>query len=125
MAAKFPGMDENPIPPPHTAPPVPPEQLTFWQRVKKALTPVGVVILVAFKFLLPVVKTGGTMIIAVGVYALRWGWQFALGFVRLITSAQRWIMATLHFGLIAVLVLGRQTALIPRESLPEAHLTIQ
>jgi len=113
------------------APPVPPEPLTFWQKIKKALTPIGVAILVAFKFLaklkflLPVVKTGGTMIIAVGVYALLWGWQFALGFVRLITSAQRWIMATLHFGLIAVLVLGRQTALIPRESLPEAHLTIQ
>jgi len=72
------------------APPVPPEPLTFWQKIKKALTPIGVAILVAFKFLaklkflLPVVKTGGTMIIAVGVYALLWGWPFALGFVLLI-----------------------------------------
>lgn len=67
-----------------------PERASFWQRIKKALTPIGVGILVflkflaKLKFLLPVLKTGGTMIIAIGVYAILWGWQFALGFVLLI-----------------------------------------
>jgi Zn-dependent protease len=42
---------------------------------------VGLLIL---KFGLPVLKTGGTMLLAIGAYALLWGWKFALGFVLLI-----------------------------------------
>ena len=38
----------------------------------------------ALKFLLPVLKTGGTMIFSVAAYAMVWGWRFALGFVVLI-----------------------------------------
>ena len=36
------------------------------------------------KFLPVFLKTGGTMILSVGAYALLWGWKFALGFVVLI-----------------------------------------
>ncbi|MCX6954432.1 MAG: site-2 protease family protein, partial [Verrucomicrobia bacterium] len=40
--------------------------------------------LLAVKFGLPVLKTGGTMFLSVGAYAMLWGWKFALGFVLLI-----------------------------------------
>jgi len=36
-----------------------------------------------------------------------------------VTSAQRWIMAVTYFGLIALLVLGMETTLIPRETFSE------
>jgi Zn-dependent protease len=67
-----------------------PIQPTVWQQVKRFLAPIGVGILVFFKyvaklkFLLPVLKTGGTMILSIGVYAMAWGWQFAVGFVLLL-----------------------------------------
>ena len=67
-----------------------PIQPTFWQKVKKFLGPVGVGFVVFFKFLaklkflLPVLKTGGTMLISIWAYAMAWGWQFAVGFVLLI-----------------------------------------
>jgi len=67
-----------------------PVQQTFWQKVKKLLAPIGVGIAVFFKylvklkFLLPVLKTGGTMLLSIGAYAIAWGWQFAVGFVLLI-----------------------------------------
>lgn len=71
--------------------PKPPEsQPTFGQKVKKFLGPVGAAAVVAFnslaklKFLLPFLKTGTTMLISVGAYAMIWGWRFALGFVLLI-----------------------------------------
>jgi Zn-dependent protease len=67
-----------------------PIQPTVWQQVKKFLAPVGVGLAVFFKFLiklkflLPFLKTGGTMILSIGVYAIQWGWKFAAGFVLLI-----------------------------------------
>jgi len=67
-----------------------PIQPSFWQKIKKFLGPIGIVIAVSFKylaklkFLLPVLKTGGTMLISIWAYALAWGWQFAAGFVLLI-----------------------------------------
>jgi Zn-dependent protease len=67
-----------------------PMEPTFWQKVKKFLAPVGVAFVVFFKylanlkFLLPVLKTGGTMLISIGAYAMFWGWRFAVGFVLLI-----------------------------------------
>ena len=74
------------------------ERQSFWKRIKQALGPIGVGLLVFGKFLakikfviLPVIKflplllkTGGTMILSVGVYALAWGWKFALGSVLLL-----------------------------------------
>jgi Zn-dependent protease len=60
-------------------------------RVKRLLGPlgfVGVVILKfigKIKFLLPILlKTGGSMILMIGVYASIWGWKWALGFVLLL-----------------------------------------
>src|ERR1039457_2126678 len=68
----------------------PPVEPTFWQKTKKFLAPMGVGFVVFFKFLaklkflLPFLKTGGTMILSIGAYALAWGWMFAVGFVLLI-----------------------------------------
>jgi len=94
-------MDHYPAPsPPPPAPPPwerPPEP-TAWQKVKKLLAPLGVIGVLALKFfaklkfiLLPalkfvpvLLKTGGTMLLSIGVYALSWGVWFALGFVLLI-----------------------------------------
>jgi Zn-dependent protease len=67
-----------------------PVEPSFWQKIKKFLAPVGAGLFAFFKFLaplkflLPVLKTGGTMIVSIGVYALAWGWRFAVGFVLLI-----------------------------------------
>src|SRR6059036_2694929 len=64
------------------------------QKLKKAFVPLGIlgVLLVKFKALLipalkffPVLlKTGGTMLLTIWVYAQTWGWWYALGFVLLI-----------------------------------------
>jgi Zn-dependent protease len=68
---------------------------TLWQRIKKFIVPALGLVLLLFgklKFLLiPVLKffpvllkTGGTMILSIGAYAMMWGWQFAVGFVLLL-----------------------------------------
>jgi Zn-dependent protease len=75
-----------------------PSQQSWMARLKKALGPIAVVgvviakflaklkffILPALKFLPILLKSGGTMILSIGVYALVFGWQFALGFVLLL-----------------------------------------
>ena len=60
-------------------------------KIKKALGPIAIagVLILKFlgkiKFILPILlKTGGSMLITIGVYATVWGWKFALGFVILI-----------------------------------------
>jgi len=74
----------------------PPE--TAWQKFKKFLAPLGVVaalcvkffaklkfiILPVLKFLPAILKTGGTMVLTIWVYAMMWGAWFAVGFVLLI-----------------------------------------
>src|SRR4029077_2782111 len=74
-----------------------PQRETFWTRTKKALGPVAVVgvviakffaklkflILPALKFLPILLKSGGTMLLSIGIYATIWGWKFAVGFVVL------------------------------------------
>lgn len=74
-----------------------PQRETFWIRTKKALGPVAVVgvviakffaklkflILPALKFLPVLIKSGGTMLLSIGIYATIWGWKFAVGFVVL------------------------------------------
>src|SRR5438552_13895726 len=64
------------------------------QKLKKAFVPLGVlgvlllkfkaVLLPALKFLPVLLKTGGTMLLTIWLYAQTWGWWFALGFVLLI-----------------------------------------
>ena len=74
------------------------EKQSLWRRVKKALGVVVVAPIVIVKFfaklkflIIPilkffplVLKTGGTMVLSVGAYAMMWGWKFALGFVLLL-----------------------------------------
>jgi Zn-dependent protease len=92
---------EPPLPPPawepHYSEP-PGTEPRLGQKLKKLFAPVGVALLVIFKFaaklkflvvplfkFLPILlKTGGTMILSIGGYALAWGWMYALGFVLLI-----------------------------------------
>lgn len=60
------------------------------QTLKRLLAPLGVAGVLLMKFFAPVlkflpviVKTGGTMLLTVGVYAMTWGVWFAVGFVLL------------------------------------------
>jgi Zn-dependent protease len=78
--------------------PTEPRPETFWDRTKKALGPVAVVLTVIAKFFaklkfivipllkfLPLLlKSGGTMLLMVWVYAAMWGWRFGVGFVLLL-----------------------------------------
>jgi Zn-dependent protease len=89
--------DYSPDQPP-PLPPAEPPPPTRGQRIIKALGPIGVVLLFfakllaklkflvlpIIKFGLPVLKTGGTMLISIWFYAMTWGWWFAVGFVLLI-----------------------------------------
>lgn len=87
------------VPPPYSSPPPqqplpPPQSPEGGNGLKKAAGPLAIlgVMLAKFKVLLipalkffPIIlKTGGTMILSVGAYALVWGWRFAVGFVVLI-----------------------------------------
>ena len=83
-------MDENEYSQRQYTPEGRPIEQTFWQKIKKFLAPVGAVFIVLFKylgslkFLLPFLKTGGTMLLSIWAYAIYWGWKFAVGFVLLI-----------------------------------------
>ena len=94
------GHEPPPPPPawePHYSEP-PGTEPSLGQRLKKILAPIGVALLLIFKFaaklkfvVLPLLKffpillkTGGTMLLSIGAYALAWGWMFALGFVLLL-----------------------------------------
>jgi len=67
-----------------------PVEPTFGQKLKKFFGPIGVAFVIClkfigkFKFLLPFLKTGGSMIFMIWVYAMTWGVWFAAGFVLLI-----------------------------------------
>src|ERR1043166_8802942 len=75
-----------------------PSQQPWQARVKKALGPIGVVLVViakffaklkfflipALKFLPLLLKSGGTMLLMIWVYATMWGWRFGVGFVILL-----------------------------------------
>jgi len=98
--------DSGHEPPPPSPPPAwepkysepPGTESNLWQRLKRLFAPVGVALLVIFKFaaklkfiVIPLLKffpillkTGGTMALSVWAYALAWGWRYALGFVLLI-----------------------------------------
>ena len=90
-------MPDEPPPEPMPLRADPPKQ-TLWQRITKALGPVGVAALIvakffaklkfivvpALKFLPVILKTGGTMLLSIWFYAMNWGWWFAAGFVVLI-----------------------------------------
>ena len=93
---------------PPSAPASPPN---FGQKLKKALGPVGAglavlfgkfkfAILAAIKYLPLLLKTGGTMILSIGLYAITWGIWFAVGFVLLIFIHEcGHLLAAKRFGL--------------------------
>ena len=76
----------------------PPPQTNGWSRTKKTLGPLAVAgavvakffaqlkffILPLLKFLPLILKSGGTMVLMIGVYTAMWGWKFAVGFVLLL-----------------------------------------
>lgn len=82
---------------PAVEPPTPPEE-TRTGRARKALGPIaGAGLLIAkffakikffilplLKFLPVILKSGGTMLLMIGVYTAMWGWRFAVGFVALL-----------------------------------------
>ena len=91
-------MEQNSyLPPPSPDYGRPPEP-SGWDKFKKLLAPLGIVgvlllkfgaklkfIIVPFiKFFPMILKTGGTMILSIGAYAMMWGVWFAVGFVVLI-----------------------------------------
>jgi Zn-dependent protease len=75
-----------------------PSQQSWQARVKKALGPIGVALVVIAKFaakgkflILPLLKflplllkSGGTMLLMIWIYTQIWGWKFAVGFVVLL-----------------------------------------
>ncbi len=102
-------MDNQTWPPPPPPPPAAPtrpapapatwgEEPSVWQRIKKLFGPFAVVgalflkffaklkfiLLPALKYFPVLLKTGGTMLLSIGAYAMMWGVWFAVGFVLLI-----------------------------------------
>src|SRR5882724_8728381 len=79
---------------PYTPGPDSPQSGGGGKGVKKAAGPLAVLgalllkfklaIIPALKFIPLILKTGGTMFLSIWVYAMYWGWWFALGFVLLI-----------------------------------------
>jgi len=91
----FPPATPPPIANPEMISPLPPaspprQPSVFSQKIRRFFAPVAGVCVLGFKylaglkFLLPVLKTGGTMIISIAFYAMHWGWMFGVGFVLLI-----------------------------------------
>src|ERR1700676_1266253 len=83
---------------PESTPLAAPRTETAWSRIKKALGPVAVgaalvakflaklkfLVLPLLKFLPLLLKSGGTMLLMIWIYARIWGWKFAVGFVLLL-----------------------------------------
>jgi len=110
MPPPLPPGDAPPLPGPPPFPPAPPPlpprfpsqpprpASDPWRKLKKALGPFAVVLVLLAKFgakvkflILPILKffplllkTGGSMLVTMWFYALSLGWQFAVGFVLLI-----------------------------------------
>jgi Zn-dependent protease len=58
-----------------------PQHHSPWRKWATAIAAAAVLVFKFFPFLL---KTGGTMLLSIVVYALMWGWWFAAGFVVLL-----------------------------------------
>lgn len=87
---------------------------SFWSKTRKLLGPIGIVGVFALKFLaklkfivlpllkfLPVLlKSGGSMIFMIAVYAALWGWKWGVGFVVLLLLHEcGHLLAAKRFGL--------------------------
>jgi hypothetical protein len=147
-------MDNEVMPPPRFPPPPPPPppptwgrpEPSAWQKIKKLFAPIAVVGVLFLKFfaklkflILPVLKyfpvilkTGGTMFLTIGVYAMMWGVWFAAGFVLLILVHEcGHLLAAKRLGLkvgapVFILFMGAFIALkeAPRNAWIEAQVGI-
>ena len=87
---------------------------SFWNKARKFFGPLAVVGVIALKFFaklkflvlpllkfLPVLlKSGGSMIFMIWVYATLWGWKWGVGFVVLLLLHEcGHLLAAKHFGL--------------------------
>jgi Zn-dependent protease len=82
-----------------------------WKKVLGPLAGVGILLakfgaalkgfaLPLLKFFPVILKTGGTMLLSIGAYAMMWGWKFAVGFVLLIFVHEcGHVIAAKRFGL--------------------------
>ncbi len=86
-------MDEKQLSPPPPLPthPVPRQEKHWFKRLLAPFAFIGVLLLKLKGLAIPLLKffpllfkTGGTMLLTIGVYASMWGWKFAVGFVLLI-----------------------------------------
>jgi Zn-dependent protease len=92
-------------------PPSPPPRPSLGQKLKKTLGPAGVAIVAFFakfkvalvlvlKYGWVILKTGGTMIFSIWIYAMFWGVWFAVGFVLLLFIHEcGHLIAAKRFGL--------------------------
>ncbi len=93
--------------------PAPAARSSFWRRLRSVLGPVLLcgtllvklgsklkVLLLGAKFLVPALKTVGSMGVTIAVYSQIWGWKYAAGFVFLIL-VHEWghVLAARHSGL--------------------------
>ena len=87
---------------------------SFWSKARKFLGPIAVVGIIALKFFgklkfifLPllkffpvILKSGGSMIFMIWVYAMLWGWKWGVGFVVLLLLHEcGHLVAAKRFGL--------------------------
>jgi hypothetical protein len=91
-------IDQSRAIPPEELPPLLRPRESFGSRAKKFLGPLGVIGVIVLKFFaklkfivlpllkfLPVIlKSGGSMIFMIWVYATLWGWKWGVGFVVLL-----------------------------------------
>jgi Zn-dependent protease len=95
--------------PPYLPPSLPSNQPPepAWKKLLAPLAVVGLLLakfkgllLPVLKFLPVILKTGGTMLLSIGAYAMIWGWKYAVGFVLLIFVHEcGHVVAARHFGL--------------------------
>lgn len=84
FAAKPCAMEENEFSRRQYEPSGRPIEPGFFEKLKRVLAPIGVVFVAFFKYVPLVLKTGGSMLLMIWVYAMFWGAWFAVGFVLLI-----------------------------------------
>ena len=103
-----------PVDPRYQPTTIPPDELppllrreTVWSRLRRYLGPLFVVAMIVLKFgaklkfILPIIlKSGGSMVLMIGVYASLWGWKWAVGFVVLLLLHEcGHLVAAKYFGL--------------------------
>ena len=132
-------MDHHPPTPEELARRSTRSESSAWQTLKKFFAPLAVVgVLLAklkwvlvpiLKFFPILLKTGGTMLLTIWVYAMNWGWWYAFGFVLLIFVHEcGHLVAAKRVGLkvgapVFIPFLG--ALIMPKEEIPHAWIEAQ